>query len=48
MMQLLDCFLADGWRITFASPAGEGEHKADLASLGIAEQNITLNCASFR
>ena len=47
MMQLLDCFLADGWRITFASPAGEGEHKADLASLGIAEQNITLNCTSF-
>lgn len=47
MMQLLDCFLADGWQITFASPAGEGEHKADLASLGIAEQNITLNCTSF-
>jgi glycosyltransferase involved in cell wall biosynthesis len=47
MMQLLDCFLGDGWRITFASPAGEGEHKADLASLGIAEQNIELNNSSF-
>ena len=47
MMQLLDCFLADGWQITFASPAGEGEHKADLCSLGITEQAIELNNSSF-
>ncbi|PPS62242.1 glycosyltransferase [Pseudomonas sp. BRM28] len=47
MMQLLECFLERGWRITFSSPAAIGEHKADLASLGIAEQAIELNNASF-
>lgn len=47
MMQLLECFLAQGWQITFASPASEGEHKADLAALGIAEQSIELNSSSF-
>lgn len=47
MMQLLECFLADGWQVTFASPASEGEHKADLASLGITEQSIRLNHSSF-
>jgi hypothetical protein len=47
MMQLLDCFLEGGWQITFASPAGDGEHKADLATLGIAEQSIALNHSSF-
>ncbi len=47
MMQILESFLAEGWHITFSSPAGEGEHKADLASLGIAEQAIELNNSSF-
>lgn len=47
MMQLLECFVHDGWQITFASPASEGEHQADLASLGIAEQSIELNSSSF-
>src|SRR6218665_419081 len=47
MMQLLDCFLQRGWQITFATPAKEGEHKADLAALGIGEQAIELNNASF-
>jgi hypothetical protein len=43
MIQLLVCFL----EITFSSPAAEGEHRADLAVLGIREQRITLNCSSF-
>lgn len=47
MMQLLDCFAEHGWQITFASPANEGEHKADLQALGIAEQLIELNNESF-
>jgi glycosyltransferase involved in cell wall biosynthesis len=47
MMQLLECFLARGWTITFASPANIGEHKADLQTLGIAEQIIELNNESF-
>ncbi|WP_248802509.1 glycosyltransferase [Pseudomonas sp. MWU13-2100] len=47
MMQILESFLEAGWRITFASPAAVGEHKADLASLGIAECRIELNNSSF-
>ncbi|MBV6288225.1 glycosyltransferase [Pseudomonas aegrilactucae] len=47
MMQLLESFLERGWRITFSSPAAVGEHKADLASLGITEQAIALNNSSF-
>ncbi|WP_166365149.1 glycosyltransferase [Pseudomonas akapageensis] len=47
MMQLLESFLAEGWHVTFSSPASEGEHKADLASLGIAERSIELNNSSF-
>jgi glycosyltransferase involved in cell wall biosynthesis len=47
VMQLIDCFLEQGWQITFASAANEGEHKADLAALGIAEVTIALNHDSF-
>ncbi|KFE57583.1 glycosyltransferase [Pseudomonas syringae] len=47
MMQIIKCFLEQGWRITFASPATEGEHKADLAALGIDEISIELNSSSF-
>ena len=47
MMQLLHCFVAQGWQVTFASPARVGEHKADLAALGIGEQAIELNNESF-
>ncbi|MPQ68167.1 MULTISPECIES: glycosyltransferase family 4 protein [unclassified Pseudomonas] len=47
MMQILESFLEVGWRITFASPAVIGEHKADLASLGIEECRIELNNSSF-
>ncbi|MBV6749020.1 glycosyltransferase family 4 protein [Pseudomonas chlororaphis] len=47
MMQIIESFLEAGWRITFASPAAIGEHKADLASLGIEECRIELNNSSF-
>ena len=47
MMQLIQCFLEQGWQITFASPATEGEHVADLAALGIAQVRIELNHSSF-
>jgi glycosyltransferase involved in cell wall biosynthesis len=47
VMQLIQCFLEQGWQITFASPATEGEHKADLAELGIREVSIELNNSSF-
>ncbi len=47
MMQILESFVQRGWRVTFGSPAAIGEHKADLASLGIGEQAIALNDSSF-
>ncbi|MBX8486211.1 glycosyltransferase [Pseudomonas cichorii] len=47
VMQLIQCFLEQDWHITFASPATEGEHRADLKSLGIDEVHIELNNSSF-
>lgn len=47
VMQILETFLQQGWDITFSSPAGPGEHKADLAALGIREVPIELNNSSF-
>lgn len=47
MMQILESFLAQGWAITFSSPAAIGEHKADLEELGIRECAIELNNCSF-
>ncbi|VVP37753.1 hypothetical protein PS862_04712 [Pseudomonas fluorescens] len=47
MMQILETFLEQGWDITFSSPAGTGEHRADLAALGIREVPIELNNSSF-
>lgn len=47
VMQILETFLQQGWDITFSSPAGAGEHKADLAELGIREVPIELNNSSF-
>jgi glycosyltransferase involved in cell wall biosynthesis len=47
MMQLIQCFLEQDWQITFASPATEGENRADLTSLGITEVRIELNNSSF-
>ncbi|RVD79955.1 glycosyltransferase [Pseudomonas koreensis] len=47
VMQILETFLEQGWDITFSSPAGPGEHKADLGALGIREVAIELNNSSF-
>jgi O-antigen biosynthesis protein len=47
MMQILETFRQQGWDITFSSPAGFGEQRADLASLGIREVPIELNNSSF-
>lgn len=46
-MQILETFLDQGWDITFSSPAGPGEHKADLTALGVREVSIELNNSSF-
>ncbi|WP_030130266.1 glycosyltransferase [Pseudomonas sp. QTF5] len=47
VMQILETFLQQGWDITFSSPAGTGEHRADLTALGIREVPIELNNSSF-
>jgi glycosyltransferase involved in cell wall biosynthesis len=47
MMQILDIFLRQGWDITFSSPAGDGEHPADLSAVGIRQVPIELNSSSF-
>lgn len=47
VMQILEAFVQQGWDITFSSPAGPGEHKADLTALGIREVSIELNSSSF-
>lgn len=47
MLSLLTLFVQQGWQVTFASPALQGEHKVDLTGLGIDEQAVTLNCSSF-
>jgi glycosyltransferase involved in cell wall biosynthesis len=47
MLSLLTLFLQQGWQVTFASPAQQGEHKVDLTGLGIDEKIVVLNCSSF-
>ena len=47
VMQILETLLQQGWDITFSSPAGTGEHRADLTALGIREVAIELNNSSF-
>ncbi|WOD06927.1 hypothetical protein [Marinomonas sp. GJ51-6] len=47
MMQLLNCLHKNQWQISFASPAQQTEHMADLSLLGITPDHIDLNDASF-
>jgi glycosyltransferase involved in cell wall biosynthesis len=47
MLSLLTLFVQQGWQVTFASPAQQGEHKEDLTELGIDEKAVALNCSSF-
>ncbi len=47
MLQLINIFLAQNWKITFASSAKDSNHMTDLESLGINKVNITLNDSSF-
>ena len=47
MMQLLNCFYKNQWQISFASPAQQTDHMADLSTLGIQTEHIELNNTSF-
>ncbi len=47
MMQLIELFQKEEWKITFVSAAGESEFAADLESKGVNTQNILLNDDTF-
>jgi glycosyltransferase involved in cell wall biosynthesis len=47
MLQIVEQFLKQNWKVTFASPAQKGEKASSLKSLGIDEVSIELNNASF-
>ena len=47
MLQLIEQFLEQGFKITFASPSQKGEKATSLNSLGIDEVSIELNNTSF-
>lgn len=47
MMQLIQLFLGEGWKITFASAAADSDFMFDVTSLGIDKVTIELNNESF-
>ncbi|WP_121667880.1 glycosyltransferase [Mesonia aquimarina] len=47
MMQLIDLFLEQDWKITYASPASNKEFSTDLTALGIQKKEIKTNDSSF-
>ena len=47
MLELVELFLSQDWKIVFASAAALSEHRANLLSLGVQENPIELNNSSF-
>ncbi len=47
MMQLISIFAANGFKITFASPALDSDFMVDLALFGVEKRAIELNDSSF-
>jgi len=47
MMQLISIFTANGFEITFASPALDSDFMVDLALFGVEKRAIELNNSSF-
>jgi glycosyltransferase involved in cell wall biosynthesis len=47
MLQLIEQFLNQNWKVTFASPAQKSETAASLNSLGVDEVSIALNNSTF-
>lgn len=47
MLQLIEVFQSQGWKITFASAASDSEFAFDVGSLGIRKVKIELNSSSF-
>ena len=47
MVQLISIFKAQGFEVTFASPAMDSDYMVDLESLVVSKKSIALNCSSF-
>lgn len=47
MMQLIEILQNQNYQVTYASPALETDHMADLSMLGIEKVSIELNKSSF-
>jgi len=47
MLQLMNVFLENNYKITFASPAQKGNKALNLVELGVNEVQIELNSSSF-
>jgi glycosyltransferase involved in cell wall biosynthesis len=47
MLQLIEQFLNQNWKVTFASPAQKSATAASLNSLGVDEVSIALNNSTF-
>ncbi|TVQ04148.1 MAG: glycosyltransferase [Balneolaceae bacterium] len=47
MIQLIRVFIEEGWKVTFATAAGESVYAADLESMGVKTATIKINCSSF-
>lgn len=47
MLELIELFLSQNWKIVFASAAALSEHRTNLNSLGVQEKSIELNSSSF-
>ncbi|MEQ3690250.1 MAG: glycosyltransferase, partial [Flavobacterium sp.] len=47
MLQIIEVFQKENYKITFLSSASKGENSFDLESIGVATKNIQLNDSSF-
>lgn len=47
MMQLISIFAANGFKITFASPALDSDFMVNLSEFGVEKKSIELNSVSF-
>ena len=47
MLQLIELFLQQNWKVTFASASQKNENALDLKSLNVGEVSIELNNVSF-
>lgn len=47
MLQIIQLFQEQGWKITFASAASDSEFMFDVTSIGVEKTSIALNDSSF-